>query len=345
MKHKRAKFSLVIAAILLSIYLSEFLLGFMLVKSLPLHPLPSDSVQTHKMPEYNVTYRNNNYSLRGEDIDFSKQYDVALFGDSFFFGLGVEFDGTIAEQLKHKHGLSVLNASESATNPKQFLHKFKILRSYELKSAHYVISIFFTNDFQGISNANLDSFLDTDYSDDPLAYGALSFLKLDRLRYLLSAFYHKSRGDFFAHRFQIRKTFHEDWIIWYTNNNPEAIDKMFHNEYKPISSEDDYLQATQITDESIDKTARIVNAFFSEINDGSSLHVVLIPDRHFVVGELSARHETSKGRFMGKLDQRIEILDLHGKLSPEMYFENDGHWNHLGHQRSAKLLSDHLARQ
>ncbi len=336
-----SNFILAAVAVLFSVYLCEYLLGRYIVKSLADHYLPPNSVQTHVSPEFTTTYSYNNYAIRGDGYEPGKRYDVMLLGDSFLFGQGVDIDRTLASLLEHDAGLTVLNASEIVTEPPSYFHKLGILDALGFRAGHYVVGIFFGNDFSRIENRNIEHILSYRYDANALEYDLLSFLGLERLRYLVYAAYRNYRGDFHVHKFERKKAFRKDWIEWYTGNNKERTALMYNARFVK-RTEAEYLSLTQINEASVRKTAIIINAMDDAIPNDAQLHVLLIPDRHYVKGDLSKKYESFRQLFISRLKSDIDVVDLHGVMSEAMYFPNDGHWNALGHRAVAGYLIGRL---
>ncbi len=124
----------------LGLYLSEWLLGFYLVKAVSRYPVPPYAVQRHVTVDYDVIYRYNNYGLRSPDFNPAIVYDVVLLGDSFFFGQGVGEGKTLADGLGRK-GLKVFNISEIATNPIDYLHKLSVMQAQGLQGRTVVVGL------------------------------------------------------------------------------------------------------------------------------------------------------------------------------------------------------------
>ena len=314
---------LIIVSCFIAVYGSEGLLGLFLAKSFTLYSIPPHSSSHIKTPDYDVTYNFNNYGIRGDDMDLTQFYDIVLVGDSYLAGAGVEYDKTVYAHLKNADH-KVLNVSELATNPIQYFHKIKILQQYNLRASHFVIGLFFGNDFQGLTNRNIEPALTTQYKDHFLQYDLFSFLKIERWRYMIYSSYKKLfTDDMFVHEFE-RK------II--------KTKTMMHPYQK--TSETEYLSAAQMNQTSVHKTVKIINLINRNIPRYAKLHVLLIPDRHYVHGDLSTGYETLKQLLVRGFDMNISIVDFHGKLTSEMYYQNDGHWNEMGHKYVANYLID-----
>jgi len=307
----------------MAVYGSEGILGLFLAKSFALYVIPPHSSSHIQTPEYDVTYNFNNYGIRGDDMDLTQFYDIVLVGDSYLAGQGVEYDKTVYAHLTNAD-YKVLNVSEVATNPIQYFHKIKILQQYNLRASHFVIGLFFGNDFQEITNRNIEPALTTPYKDNFLHYDLFSFLKIERLRYVIYSSYKKlCTDDLFVHEFE-RKL-----LKLQTMTSP------YHK-----TSETEYLSAVQLNQTSVDKTVKIINVINRNLPGYATLHVMLIPDRHYVNGELSTEYATFKQLLVRGFDMNINIIDFHGKVTSEMYYQNDGHWNEKGHKYVANYLTD-----
>ncbi len=284
-----------------------------------------------------MAYTYNNYGVRGDDMDFTRLYDILLLGDSFLSGVGVEADEAIDSHLK-KENWRVLNASEAATNPIDYFHKLKLLQQYHLRASHVLVGLFFGNDFQDIAHRNIEPVLEGRFKEMPLEYGVASFMKLEKLRYLIYVVFKKTfTRNLFIHEFERRKRFRTDWCEWFFDHDERLIQEFRRQTYQKMS-EAEYLSKSQINAASVAKVSTILNAILRNIPEAGRLHVMLIPDRHYVNGELSTQYDAMKRLLLNRLDSRIDVIDLHGKVSSDMYYPNDGHWNKMGHQFVAAYL-------
>ena len=331
-------------SLLLTLYLAEFILGRFMVKSLPYHQIPPGSQQTHKTPEFSAVYHYNNHSFRGDDFTFGEPVDVIMIGDSFLFGQGVEEDLTVYGQLKKSGLYSVLNLSEFITEPTHYYHRLKVASRYNTQAKEYIDALFFGNDFTRMNDSNIDYLLTHQYPENVLEYTALSFLTLERIRYALFSAWHNYNGELYPHYFERPRTFYPEWIRWYTNNNQQAMSLMYNQHYIP-RSEEDYLTLTQLTPESVEKVARLINNMATLIPDNSRLHLLLIPDLHYIKGELGERYDAMRSALISHLSPKIELIDLHGIVTEKEYFLDDGHWNIRGNRIVAEQLLKRLGNQ
>ncbi|MEI7637694.1 MAG: SGNH/GDSL hydrolase family protein [Syntrophus sp. (in: bacteria)] len=347
---------LLIISLLLCAYLAEFLLGFYIVKSVPRYPLPPHALQKHTTVDYNVTYRYNNYSLRGADFRPVVLYDAVLLGDSFFFGQGVGEGKTLGYRLWEK-GWQVLNVSEIATNHIDYFHKLNVMAAEGLRSRNIIIGLCIGNDFTDIEDLDLRKALTYNYREHFLAYDGRSFLTLERLCYqilrkwqqiadwLTNSISGQRRETVVVHEFEHRRKFDEDWLRYFTSNRPELIKAMAGSREKPLSeerlSETEYLQKIQLAEESLKKTVEILNAIPPRVPT-ARVYVVLIPGPHYVWGFRSPRYDKYIQRMKGMLAPSVEVIDLHGRTTSEMHYLYDGHWNEQGHSFMADVLSGYL---
>ncbi len=224
----KKKWLLLFFSILFCCYLVEGLLGFFLKKSIMQYYIPPHSEQRHSTKDYDVIYHYNNYALRDADIDFKTKFDIVLLGDSYPFGIGVDEKYIVSNYLKHK-GITVLNLSEPATNPITYYYKFVIAQKLGLKANNLVLFLFIGNDFQGIDDKiNLENTLKNADKYLTYQYDIVSFIKLERVRYLAYAVIHKLfyKNEFIVHEFETAKPFKYDWIAWLTGGEGYNANKM-----------------------------------------------------------------------------------------------------------------------
>ena len=347
---------LMIISVTLCLYFAELMLGFYLVKSVLRYPVPPFSDQIHTTVDYNVRYHYNNISLRGSDYEPHRLYDLALLGDSFLFGQGVDDDTTLQKELE-KRGYSVLNISEIATNPIDYFHKLKVMQSMGLKAKNIIIGLCMGNDFQGIGDKRIEKALFYHYRDNFLNYNLRGFLKLERLRYrirsLIYRFSDKINAMFFSrhqerivvHDFERAKAFDSDWLKFFTNNNEEMIKAMRGQGQTPIVTgqikEDEYLKKMQMDDASVEKTVIIIRAIANSAQT-SRVYLLLIPDRYYIYGLRSKKYESSVRRLVDDIKGSVNVIDLHDAFSPADHFPHDGHWNVRGHQLAARIISGRI---
>lgn len=339
-KKKLCNLLVLTAVSLFCVYLFEYSLGFFLTKSLVLNPVPPHSTQEHKTSEYSVTYTYNNYSLRSDDMNFTKKYDIVLLGDSFLFGQGVNIDKTLYAYLKSA-GYNVLNTSEIATNPIQYYHKLKILNTYKLKASHFIVGLFIGNDFMHIADKNIEHALKYQYEKNPLEYDFMSFLKMQRLNYLIYGISKKLENAIIVHKFEWKKDFQRSWLKWYTQDDKNAMKLMFKRKYQRMD-EDTFLLSAQINASSIKKIIRIINETHNSLPLYSKLHIMLIPDIHHANGETSTQYEKMIDLLVDGFDNRINVVDLHKIVTSDMYYKNDGHWNVRGHKVVAEYITQNV---
>lgn len=349
---------LLAGSVVITIYIAEYLLGFYYTKSILHFPVPAYAIQRHETIDYQVTYRYNNISLRGEDFIPQRLYDLTLLGDSFLFGQGVDDEITIAGIMRSK-GYRVLNASEIATQPIDYYQKLGKLLISGLQTHHIVIGLCIGNDFQGIADKQIDSFLAGRINPNPLTYDFFSYLRLERMTYLLHDKLTRLRnamGRLLSDRhrekliladFEHRMTFYEDWIRFFTGNRRESMEIMRGDINKPIGAtgitEDQYIKQMQLNEHSLENTGRIINAIM-EKSKPARCDVLLIPTPSYSFTVKSKTYEQFIARFTHALDPAINIIDLHGRMTKDMHFIHDGHWNERGHRTVADLLMEIMVR-
>jgi hypothetical protein len=347
---------LLVISLLMCAYLAEFLLGFYLVKSVPRYPLPPYVVQKHATVDYNVRYRYNNYSLRSVDFQPGSIYDAVLLGDSFFFGQGVDEGKTLSDRLG-KRGWRVLNVSEIATNHIDYFHKFNVMLAEGLRSRNIVVGLCIGNDFNDTEDLDLRKVIAHQYRKHFLDYDGGSFLTMERLRYqifrkgqqiadrLANLISGQQRETVVVHEFEHRRKYYEDWLEFFTGNRPEFIKAMAGSQEKPLSeerlSEAAYLKKIDLNEETLKKTALILNAIPPRVPD-ARIYLVLIPGPHYTWGFRSSIYDRHIKSLKGMLAPAITVIDLHGRTTSDMHYLHDGHWNEKGHNFIADILGNFL---
>ena len=355
-RHHLKNLLLLITSLMIGLYLVEFLLGLYLIKSILHYPVPPFSEQTHTTVDYAVRYHYNNISLRGNDYELTQLYDLALLGDSFMFGQGVDEDKTLQGVLERR-GYRVLNISEIATNPIDYYHKLNVLNSQRMKVKNIVIGLCMGNDFQGIGDKRIEYALTYNYRSNFLDYDLYAFLKLERLRYQIRStrfrlseklgkkISSQYKEEIKVHEFEHPRVFYSDWIQFFTNNNEEMMRTMRGEGQAPIVpgrlSEDEYLKKLQMDDASVENTLRIIQAIANAAQP-ARVYLLLIPDLYCTSGFKSKKYESYVRRLVDGVNGSIDIIDLHGMFSPDEYYHHDGHWNAKGHQVAADIISQHV---
>lgn len=335
-----------------SLYFLELALGIYLVKSVLHYPLPPFSMQTHTTLEYAVRYNYNNISLRGSDFNPKRQYDWVLLGDSFLFGQGVDEEKTL-QGLLEKKGYLVLNLSEMATNPIDYYHKLRVLKSHQLKMKNIVVGFYMGNDFQDIGDKRLEKALAYSYRDNFLDYNLSAFIRLERLRYQMYATNLRFReklgkkfSDYYkeevkVHAFEHPRKFYTEWLEFFTQKDENMMRAMRGEDRKPVDlqqiSEDEYIRQLQINDASLDNTLKIIRAILQSAG-AARVYLLLIPDFYTAVGLKSIKYESYVRRLMEGVLPSVSIIDLHGKMPPDAHFALDRHWNARGHELAAEII-------
>ncbi len=340
-------------SISICLYISEYFLGFYYAKSILHFPIPPHVDQKHVTVDYQATYRYNNISLRSADYEPAQVYDCVFLGDSFFFGQGIN-DGRSFCGILQQKGYKVLNASEIATNPIDYFHKFRILKSHHLNTKKIVVELYMGNDFQDITDKKIDDALSYLYRPEFLRYGRSDFFKLERVRYLVRSSWGQAKdwiesrysGSPYSetvdvHDFEIKKRFYSDWIEFFSGNNMDVMKVLQGYDKKPFTdfhmTEDEYIRIGQINKDSLNNTLKILNTF-AEISGSARVYVMLIPESHYDFGYRSAKYNEFLHQVLSGLKPSITVIDLHGLINSEMHYLHDGHWNEKGHQFVADII-------
>ena len=330
-------------SVLFAFFVVEVITSFFFVSSIPKYPLDPNVTQIHKTPEYDVKYEINNVGLRGEDYRKNFNYDFILLGDSFLYGMGVPYQESLGGLLGNK-GRKILNLSEIATNPIDYAEKLKVSLRDKITAGNYVIGLFIGNDFQDITEAdNIAEVLNAEtYTSESYLYSILTF---DRLRFLGNTAFEKffKKNNISVYNFKKIKKFSSDWVRWYTGSDQKRMDAMLNKKYEPIKSDADYFSLAQLNGKSIDKTLLILNFMASKISDKAKVWLLIIPDRHFFMGELGTSYNEKIQVLLRGLDKKYNIIDFHKYSDTGCYFTNDGHWNEYGHTKAYQVLSEEAA--
>lgn len=360
LNHTLKNVGLVIVSLAIGFYFLELLLVLYFVKSVLRFPVPPGARQTHTTVDYSVQYRYNNISLRGGAYDPSRLYDLALLGDSFLFGQGVDEESTFQGVLE-KRGYRVLNISEIATNPIDYHHKLKVLSGMGMKTKNIAVGLCMGNDFQGIGDKSIDRALSYAYRKNFLDYDLAAFLKLERLRYRIGSlvarlmektgkmFDGQYREEILVHAFERRRVFYQDWLQFFTGNRKEMMSVMrgggrtFGDSER--LTEEAYLRKIQMDDASMENTLRILRAI-AGTSRPARVYLFLIPDPYCVAtGFRPEKYELYVRRLVDELQDSMDIVDLHNALPSAAHFPHDGHWNAGGHKTVADIMEKRVLKR
>lgn len=141
---------LLFVVILLCLLLLEFVSSYV-VKYNYTHWSFRNKVMHYKNLEYNITAKFNSYGFRDDEFNTSKNFRVAIVGDSFVFGDGVEknqtFEYLLAQKLlKQGKDVAVYNLGVSGASPEEYLTVIKEFAPI-LKPNVTIVSLYLENDF------------------------------------------------------------------------------------------------------------------------------------------------------------------------------------------------------
>jgi lysophospholipase L1-like esterase len=114
--------------------------------------LVPESIGRHKTAEFDVTYSINSDGLRDGNysIEKSNKKRVAVFGDSFTFGIGMDKDKTFAGLLEEESGYEVLNFGVSGYDPGQYFLALKE-RGMKYDPDAVIFAIYLGNDIEDVA--------------------------------------------------------------------------------------------------------------------------------------------------------------------------------------------------
>lgn len=274
-------------------------------------PVPNETYQHYYPGDYDITINTNNVGARGtRDYDITKspgQRRIALIGDSFIFGYGVEDKETVGAQLQQQLGAKteVLSFAVSGFGQaEQLVMADHLIKSYEIDLA---VLFFFDNDIKNNINSGLYRLDD----QGQLQRTGQSYLPGVKLREWLHAIW---ITDFFFRHSRLWNLVRERAAGWVHLRNEER------NE-----DPDRQKQARALT------TALLatLGARFPEAV------VYVIPLCHRKTRKLSTNFDqVSRG-----ISEKFKVLGGSEEHGPDQYHDTDTHWNKTGHRRAAEVLS------
>lgn len=283
----------------------------------------SNLTTTHSSPgEYQITIRTNGEGMRGVR-DYSPQrppstYRIALIGDSFVYGHGVDDENVVSNilelllnQVDDKTAFEVLNFGTSGFGTAQeyitYQHK---VRKFE---PDLVIIFYFNNDVGNVAVSDLFDFDDK----GSLARTDKTYLPGVKLRQILYSF-----GP-------IRWLF-EHSQAWNIIRN--RLSSLVHRRYLDEKGLRSYSEGTA---EALRLTEAVFEEFLKHVRrDGAISGIFVIPDRKLF----------SNFPFDNDELKRLSsfFIDGRGIFGPEDYWARDGHWKPEGHRKAALAISTAL---
>lgn len=305
-----------------------------------------------------VNFKLSSNSIGARDSDFdlikSDKSQIVLLGDSFAEGYGVEFDETAQRLIELKTKVDVLNfGSSGSLGPLQY---YLLYKNLAINYPHKGLIIFFlpANDFT-----------DNDYNfwrknSERFIYNT----KFERHRpyYLGSS---TNKFNFFYPQNSLKR---ENWYDYSPSSNKSML-KFYKNyfwsanifreinnlkfiylnksKYSQFSSYSGYYDAT----EEQQKAAIYFIKKIVDISPANNIYIVSIPSvndykKEILLGENYKKKNLIWWKSMNELkitsDKNIifkDLMDVKVENYRKLFFKCDGHWNKLGNEWAASLVS------
>jgi len=283
---------------------------------------------------WNITYQINSQGLRDVEYQPNKRIDtfrIAIVGDSFVEGVGVEVEDTFAKKLearlnqsKGDHNYEVLNAGTAAYSP---LLEYLVLKNTVLKyNPDLVILVFEPINFLDENHyQNL-----TSYTENGEPTSVLPHLPSHIIDYILNLDTNpqKSRNKNlnFIHNFKL--TSFARGLISSQSNNQSS----FKSALTPNNQSQESVQKSLL---------RIKNLL---LNNEIEFQIVTLPIKEQL--ENPQLHETFDSILKFGEKEKVPVLDLTTDLQKtnwqDLYIKGDLHLNEKGHEFIAEKLSLYL---
>jgi hypothetical protein len=301
--------------------------------------------------EFNVTVRTNSRGFR-EDMDFQlSDLDVALFGDSFTFGHGVEADERYSAVLaKHLPGKRVASlAYVAGYEPEHY--EFYLNTHRELAPKLAVIGLYLGNDMESdiretrIRQSSDGRIIDVDIPYKGIFEGVMVNASIYKFDFLPTA----ARHSYFV-RYALSRV----------NTSPRLRNYLFKSDAivpgAPNSMATDKGHFGEFGIRALESLRR----FDSIVKErGGQLVVMVIPQNYLVAalhGNLEYISEDLNPGLIGEIPSLLngdnikdavlrychlsglQCIDALPALAVEDYFMDDGHWNANGQRKGGELL-------
>lgn len=303
----------------------------------------------HRHHDFRVRYQIADHGFRGPFPNPDSPPCLALVGDSFTFGLGVEDDQTFAHQLAlltDQSSRPVVNLGVPGYSTDQEVLLLEEVID-ELKIDHVMLLVCLINDvfdnqrlfplqaMHGKPRFRLDDDGELQLENVPVPMQQKPAAEMrENLASLV-------RGDLPPEQ--------SSWVGWLGSREMVRRFGLFQPSFQPPEGyfEDKFASSLDLFDALIDRARQLVEA------SGAKFSLVLLPGQSLVEApeSFSGRYQEFVGRSIRtrSADRGVDVLDLTESLrqtrqagSPPLYHAHDGHLNAVGHQAVAKLLHDCL---
>jgi hypothetical protein len=242
--------------------------------------------------------------------------DIIIYGDSFVFGHGVDYDKIFTSLLSNKFPeFTIINAGVFNYGPDQEFLLARRLR--KTATPKMEIACFFTgNDFTDFGRFKILQF-----SADKISVGKPDDPAGNTRRTLSGLFFYPWLCQFYS------------WHLF----KAVVIERRFRSAVPAKEKKEEELSAAE--KKKIYNIAKMYSIWRKEANNHFLL--VLFPDQNFFTGK--NRRFILLKRYL--TDMRVNFLDLsekaddNKKIFRAMYYPIDGHWNSKGHVWAAKNIT------
>jgi len=292
--------------------------------------------------EFNVSVRINAKGQRENNIYENKDVDVAFFGDSFTFGHGVEveerYSNVFADSLQN---YKVANyAYLSGFQPEHY--EYFVRNNTDLRPKHLVVGMYIGNDMDSdVKETNYDREANTleiplrMISDEGSIYNAPKLYVFPINTLIKYSYFTKLVVK------TINRTHYRDML--FQSLLPNAPNSVALETGKEDLTNNRGIVALK----ELDKLTT---------DRGGKLTVVLIPQNYFFskknphihaelkdkIAEVISGDNSYKAIKRQLTSLNIDYLDPIPVLDEASYFDEDAHWNKIGHDKVGKALADHI---
>ncbi len=284
-------------------------------------------VTRHFFPnDYDVTISTNSVGMRGlREYSLDKPsdtYRIAVIGDSFIFGHGVNDNEVVSAVLEDR-----LNSDLAHERTRYEVINFSVsgfgqaeqLVTYKHRERHYkpdlVVLFYFSND---IGNNAISKLYQLN-QEGQLERTGKSHLPGVALREILYKFA------------PTRWLFTHSQFWNFIRNRLSGIIQ------RSLLKDQGLKRSTDMKPEAVALTRALLQQFITSIkDDGARPIIFLIPQRNNKENRLETNFPMEKIELVSNGATLIDGRDL---LSTEDYYETDGHWRPSGHNKAAKVLA------
>lgn len=309
-------------------------------------PIKENADFTWTERDFSVQVRTNSFGLR-EDFEVKlEDVEIAVFGDSFTFGHGVNVEQRYSNILNSKiskNGNALVNFSyKNGFQPEHY--EFYLRSNPELHPKTIIVGLYLGNDFGS-------DVLETEYDSSK------NILRIPYRRIFSEGQIANNPSAFrFPLNFLADNSFFSELFLKVVGKT-----KFRTNLFKTGFEGPNSLNSIDLDEARVDlfenaaaKSLLRLDKYANSI--GSNLLVLIIPQNYFF-GASNPHLSPILQRNIPKLIAgrnllnsfkdfcalaKLECLDPSNSLGETSYFKHDGHWNSTGHRQIAEFISDYL---